>query len=165
MIKFVCLLMLASICVYIGYRFSNKYKKRAEFFQAMVMLCQKFDVEINYSKERVKNILSGLDVKIKNKLLGIEKNYIAFLEQEQSLEKSVLFQNISILSQSEQDTIFMFFKSLGRSDLESQSKEIRNYQTRFEEMSNVSQNDNKKYGSLSIKLGIIAGLFLIVLLV
>ena len=59
----------------------------------------------------------------------------------------------------------MFFKTLGRSDVDSQSKEIKNYQSRFESFSNSSFNENKKYGGLSIKLGIIAGLLIIVLFI
>ena len=79
--------------------------------------------------------------------------------------KESLFKNINFLKNDEKDVIFMFFKSLGRSDVDSQSKEIKNYQTRFESFSSTANNDNKKYGALSIKLGIIAGLFLIVLFI
>ena len=107
----------------------------------------------------------NLDTKIKTKLLGLEQNYIAFLEQENALEKGSLFKGIDILKDDEKDTIFMFFKSLGRSDLESQSKEIQNFQLRFENTSQSTQKENKKYGSLAIKLGFIAGLFLIVLFI
>ena len=165
MIKFIVLLLLGGACVYIGFRYSQKYKKRADFFQAIVMLCQKFDVEMNYSKERVKNILLNLDAKIKSKLLGVEQNYIAFLNQENPLQKESLFKGVQILKEDERDTIFMFFKNLGRSDLESQSKEIRNFQSRFDAAHQTAQSENKKYGSLAIKLGFIAGLFLVVLFI
>ena len=59
----------------------------------------------------------------------------------------------------------MFFKNLGRSDVDSQSKEIKNFQTRFETLSVTANNENKKYGSLSVKLGIVAGLVIIVILI
>ncbi len=163
--KFVILAVMAGISVYIGYMFSKKYKTRANFFQALVMLCQKFDVEINYSRERLKNIFNSLDEKQKHKLHGIDDNYISFINKESPLERDYLFKNIKFLKEEEKDVIFMFFKSLGRSDVDSQSKEIKNFQARFENLSGSANSDNKKYGSLSIKLGIIAGLVIVVLFI
>ena len=163
--KIILIVILFATSLSIGYFFAAKYRKRQQFFQSMVMLCQKFDVEINYSKERVKNVISNLDEKHKNKLFGIDKNYISFLDQENSLDKDTLFKNISFLKEDEKDLIYMFFKSLGRSDLDSQSKEINNFLSRFETLSSAAEKDNKKYGSLSIKLGLIAGLFITVLFI
>lgn len=163
--KFLLLIFLAGITTFIGYSFSKKYRLRADFFQSIVMLCQKFDVEINFSRERVKNIFLNLDEKHKKKLYGIDRNYISFLDQEGELNKELLFKNISFLKEDEKDMLLMFFKSLGRSDLDSQSKEIKNFQSRFDGISTSVAADNKKYGSLSIKLGLIAGLFIVVLFI
>lgn len=129
------------------------------------MLCQKFDVEINFSKERLKNIFENLDAKQKDKLYGLVENFLSYIEQENPLEKDTLFKGITFLKEEEKDVVFMFFKSLGRSDLASQSKEAKNFLTRFETLASSSNNDNKKFGSLSIKLGIIAGLFIIVIFI
>ena len=163
--KYFLLALMVGLCIYIGYMFSRKYKTRANFFQALVMLCQKFDVEINYSRERLKNIFSSLDEKQKHKLHGIDNNYISYMNKETPLERDFLFKNIKFLKEEEKDVIFMFFKNLGRSDVDSQSKEIKNFQTRFEALSSSANTDNKKYGSLSIKLGIIAGLVIVVLFI
>ncbi len=163
--KILLLSFMACVTIYIGYIFSRKYKIRANFFQALVMLCQKFDVEINYSRERLKNIFNNLDEKQKRNLHGIDNNFISFINKETPLEREFLFKNIRFLKDEEKDVIFMFFKSLGRSDVDSQSKEIKNYQTRFEALSSSANSENKKYGSLSIKLGIVAGLVIIVLFI
>lgn len=163
--KYLVLLLFAGACVFIGYIYSKKYKQRAGFFQALVMLCQKFDVEINFSRERLKNIFENLDDKQKNKLCGLVSNFISFIEQENPLDKETLFKGIKFLKEEEKDVVFMFFKTLGRSDVDSQSKEAKNYLTRFENLSMLANNENKKYGSLSIKLGIIAGLFIIVIFI
>lgn len=163
--KYLFLALLAGISVYVGYMFSRKYKIRANFFQALVMLCQKFDVEINYSRERLKNIFVGLDDKQKKKLQGIDNNFLSYINNEVAFERDTLFKNLKFLKEEEKDVIFMFFKNLGRSDVDSQSKEIKNFQTRFESLSSTANTENKKYGSLSIKLGIVAGLIIIVLLI
>ena len=163
--KYLFLAVLSGISVYIGYIFSRKYKIRANFFQALVMLCQKFDVEINYSRERLKNIFLGLDEKQKKKLQGIDINFLFYLNNETNFDRDSLFRNLRFLKEEEKDVIFMFFKNLGRSDVDSQSKEIKNFQTRFETLSVTANNENKKYGSLSVKLGIVAGLVIIVILI
>lgn len=163
--KIAIIILLCCAAIYLGFIFSKKYKNRLNFFQAMVMLCQKFDVEINYSKERIKNIINNLDDKHKAKLSGLDQNFLSFLNQEDALTKDLLFKNISFLKEDEKDLIFMFFKSLGRSDLDSQSKEIKNHLTRFESIFKTTETEYKKYGSLSIKLGIIASLFVIILFI
>jgi len=163
--KFIIIALLCFTALYIGYFFSRKYRQRNQFFQAIVMLCQKFDVEINYSKERMKNIFINLDGKLKSKLFGIDNNFLAFLNQEDLLTKELLFKHISFLKEDEKDILFMFFKSLGRSDLDSQSKEIKNFLSRFESILQSTESENKKYSSLSIKLGIIASLFIIIMFI
>lgn len=163
--KFIILILIALICIFIGYIFSKKYKTRSNFFQALLYLCQKFDIEINYSRERLKNIFLNLDDKYKKDLKGIDGNYIAFIDKESPLDKDSLFKNITFLKDSEKELIFSFFKTLGRSDVDSQSKEIKNFQNRFESIANNAQSENKKYGSLSIKLGIIAGLLIVVIFI
>ena len=163
--KYLILALLIICSILIGYIFSKKYRVRAKFFNSLIYLCLKFDVEINYSRERLKNIIESLDEKYKQHLYGIDKNYILFINDKTPLEKEMLFKGINFLKDDEKDIIFMFFKTLGRSDVDSQSKEIKNYQNRFEEISTKTTAENKKYGSLSIKLGIIAGLFLVVIFI
>ena len=163
--KYILLIALLIVCVLIGYIFSRKYSTRANFFKAIISLCQKFDIEINYSRERLKNIFLNLDENIKKDLKGIDKNYLSFIDKETPLDKNSLFTGINFLKEEEKDVLFNFFRVLGRSDVESQSREIKNFLKRFEELSQTAITENKKYGSLSIKLGVIAGLVLIVLVI
>jgi stage III sporulation protein AB len=129
------------------------------------MLCQKFDVEINYSRERVKNIFLGIDEKQKANLKGIDVNYLEYINKGYVLDKDSLFKNITFLKEEEKDVILMFFRSLGRSDVDSQSKEIKNFQNRFESLSTSANGENKKYGTLSIKLGVVCALAVAVILI
>lgn len=163
--KYIFLILLALATTFIGYMFSRKYRIRANFFQALLFLCQKFDIEINFSRERLKNIFLSLDEKNKSSLKGIDKNFIAFIDGDSTLDKESLFKGITFLKDDEKDMIFTFFKSLGRSDVDSQSKEVKNFQARFESVAEKVNSDNKKYGSLSIKLGIVAGLLLVVIFI
>ena len=163
--KYFFLVLIVVFGGFIGFMFSKKYKQRFNFFQALILLCQKFDVEINFSRERLKNIFEGLDEKHKRNLYGLDVNFVSYLNKKTELNSDELFKNINFLKDSEKDVLFQFFKCLGRSDIDSQTKEIKNFQSRFETIANVAEVENKKYGKLSIKLGVIAGLFLVVILI
>ena len=163
--KFFLIMFFITICLYTGFCFYKKYRNRQLFFNAMILLCHKFDVEINFSRERIKNILLSLDEKQKTQLFGVDKNYLNYLNSQNILEKDGLFKSINFLKENEKDLIYMFFKTLGRSDIESQSKEIKTYSSRFDEIYKGVLVENKKYGSFSIKLAIIASIFVLILFI
>lgn len=163
--KIILMVLLSAICLFFGARFYFRYKRRKNFFEALVYLCQKFDVEINFSRERVQNIISALDEKIKQSLCGLDKNFLTCIENKQNIDKSKLFEKISFLSADEQNSIFLFFKSLGRSDMENQLKEIKNFSTKFNDFLSASNLDFKKYGKLSIKLAVVACLMVVVIFI
>lgn len=165
MLKFVLLFLLFVLCATVGYVCSLKYKKRQKFFSSLIMLAEKLDVEINFSRERLKKLIEEIDDSQKKNLCNIDQNYIEYLNGSCELGVEQLFKNISILKASEKDLILLFFKSLGRSDVENQSKEIQSYVKRFESLSASADSENKKYGSLCTKLGIVAGLFVVVVLI
>ncbi len=162
--KYLLITIVFIICVFIGILFSRKYKRRAKFFKALVLLTQKLDIGINFSRERLQNIFKDLDENIKKDLLNIQENYLLYLNGKEELSNDVLLKNINILKDAEKEVVLMFFKMLGRTDVESQSKEIKNFQLRFEEFSSIATADNKKYGSLSLKMGVIFGLLSVVIL-
>ena len=163
--KYVLLGIIFVVCTLVGYTFSLKYKRRQKFFSSIIMLAEKLDVEINYSRERLKKLILEFDENQKKNLLGIENNYLNFLDGDEELTNELLFKNITFLKPSERDVVFLFFKNLGRSDVENQSKEIKSHVKRCEDISKICDVENKKYGSLCTKLGIIAGLFLIVIFI
>ena len=163
--KILVIALLAAGCIGMGYMFSLKYKKRYVFFKTLVMICQKLDVEINYSRERLKNLFTGFDDKTKKNLQGLDKNFLAYLENNAPLDEGTLFKGLNFLKQGEKDVILTFFRSLGRSDLASQSKELKNFEARFDDLSQSATSEHKKYGSLCLKLGIVAALVVVVLLV
>lgn len=161
--KILLLIFISSICLLFGYKFYHKYKQRKQFFETLVFLCQKFDVEINFSRERIQKILINLDAKLKLNLCGLIENFLSCLEIQENLDKQKLFKNITFLTEEEQNKIFLFFKSLGRSDMENQLKEIKNYEIKFNESFAQASNDYKKYGRLSLKLSLVSTLMIIVI--
>ncbi|MBQ8845380.1 MAG: stage III sporulation protein AB [Clostridia bacterium] len=165
MIKWLIMIILFFLCILIGYYFSQRYVNRLKFFKSLILLCQNLDIEINYSRERLKKLINNYDEKTKKNLLGIDQEFLKYLDNPKELKKEELFKNAGILKKEEQDLIFLFFKNLGRSDVENQTKELKNFIAKFEEIKIKAENENKKYGSLSLKLGLIIGLFILVILI
>lgn len=163
--KWVLIIVLFCVCLAIGYAFSIKYKRRVQFYSALIMLAQKLDVEINFSRERLKKLIETIDEKMKRDLFGVDKNFIAYLDSEGQLDMNKLFEKCSFLKVEEKEMVFLFFKNLGRSDITGQTKEIQNFLKRFDDNLTKCTAENKKYGALCLKLGVIAGLFLAVILI
>ena len=163
--KILLIIIFSFICLAFGAKFYFKYKRRKNFFDALIFLCHKFDVEINFSREKVVNIISSLEEKVKLNLYGLDKNFITTIENKENLEKDKLLKNLNFLSEEEGNSIFLFFKSLGRSDMENQLKEINNFENKFSQFCTASSQEFKKYGKLSIKLAIVACLMVVVLFI
>jgi len=162
--KYLLILVVFALCTYIGYIFSVKYNKRKKFFNALIGFADKLSLEINYSRERLKVLIENFDSKQKKCLLGVDESFLNYLDKKEELSQENMFKKATILKNDEKDAVMLFFKTLGRSDVENQTKEIGSFVTRFSEIKNLCDQEQKKYGSLSLKLGIIAGLFCAVIM-
>ena len=162
--KFLLIAILFCVCVVIGCLISSKYMKRKRFFNSIISLSEKLALEINFSRERLRVLIENFDGASKKHLLGIDEVFVDYLDRKCELKQENLFKKASILKDDEKSCVLLFLKMLGRSDVENQTKEINNFVTRFSEMKTKSDQDQKKYGSLAVKLGIVAGLFFAVVL-
>ncbi len=163
--KYVFIIILFCICCATGYFFSAKYMKRKRFFNSIIILAEKLSLEINFSRERLKVLLENFDATNKKYLLGIDERFIDYLDKKCELTNEQIFKKTDCLKVEEKDFVLLFLKTLGRSDVENQTKEIQNFIGRFKEKKEQCDAEQKKYGSLSIKLGIVAGLFCAIILI
>ncbi len=163
--KYLLILFVFVICVGVGYFFSTKYMKRKKFFASLISLADKLSLEINFSRERLKVLLENFDANSKKHLLGIDENFVRYLDRNCELTNDEIFKNVNCLKPDERDLILLFFKTLGRSDVENQTKEIQTFVSRFGEIKKKCDEEQKKYGSLSIKLGVVAGLFFAIVMI
>lgn len=163
--KWILMTILFCACVTAGFLTSTKYKRKVAFFTSLIMLAQKLDVEINFSRERLKKLIENFDQKAKGNLFGIDKNFLDYLENGRDLTSEKLFGKNNLIKIEDKEVVTMFFRSLGRSDVENQTKEIKNAISRFEKLLQDASVENKKYGSLGTKLGFIAGFAIVILLI
>ena len=122
-------------------------------------------MEINFSRERLKVLIENFDKNTKQNLLGIDEGFISYLDKKTELNEKEIFKKADVLKKDEKDFILLFLKTLGRSDVENQTKEIASFNKRFQEMKASSDLEYKKYGTLSLKLSLIAGLFFVIVLI
>ncbi len=162
--KYVLIVVVFCICTYVGYLFSVKYTKRKKFFSALISFADKLSLEINFSRERLKVLVENFDEKQRKDLLGVDVAFLDFLEKKSELSSEVMFKKAEVLKTDEKDAILLFFKTLGRSDVENQTKEINTFVSKFSQMKATCEEEQKKYGSLSLKLGVVAGLFCAVIM-
>lgn len=162
--KYVLILVVFALCTYVGYLFSIKYNKRKKFFACLINFADKLSLEINFSRERLRVLIQNFDNKQKKCLLGVDEAFLGYLDKKEDLCPETMFKKADILKNDEKDAVLLFFKTLGRSDVENQTKEIGSFVARFSECKTLCDQEQKKYGSLSLKLGIIVGLFCAVIM-
>ena len=163
--KYLFIVIIFCLCLFVGYVIYTKYNKRKKFYSALIMLAEKLSVEINFSRERLKILIENFDAGTKKNLLGMDEGFISYLDKKNELTISDIFSKANCLKQDEKEFILLFLKTLGRSDVENQTKEISSFLQRFNEKKEETEKEFKKYGSLSLKLSVVAGLFFTILLI
>ena len=157
--KLMLILIVFAVCVGVGVFYSSKFQKRKKFFDSLICFADKMSLEINFSRERLKSLVEGFDENHKRNMQKVCERFSDYLDKKCDLTKETLLADAKILKNDEKDLVFMFFKALGRRDVENQTKELQNFNARFIEVKTKCDAEQKKYGSLSIKLGVIVGLF------
>ncbi len=161
--KIALIIVLIGCCTYIGYGFSKYYSNRKTFYLDLILLMDKLKLDIAFSKEKISNIISSYEPMSKS-LKTLCQNFVNMLQQNQFNQDS-LFENINILKNEEKNTIALFFKTLGRFDLENQANHIVSFQNQIQQYKTLSENMYDKYGTIFTKLGFIVGVLLSLLLI
>lgn len=156
--KFVLIIVLVALCTYVGYGFSKFYVNRYDFFKEFVLFLNKVNLSINFSKDKLKNILGEYKTPSKE-LTFILKNFLVCLEQKNLSEKQ-LFAGCKLLKSEEKSTLLAFFNSLGRFDLAGQTKHIESFAKDFELRQKHAEQEKNKYSPLFTKLGLIIGVLI-----
>ncbi|MGI5841706.1 MAG: stage III sporulation protein AB [Christensenellales bacterium] len=160
--KLVMILVLVVACTYVGRGFSNHYVLRHSFFNELLMFFNKLNLDINFSREKLKPIIASYTSQSKE-LSIILKNFLEAIE-EKKVDENKLFSGTRLLTQDEKNTLLAFFSSLGRFDLLGQTNQINNFVKQFETTIKQTSADKEKYGTLFTKLGLIIGVVISLIL-
>ena len=152
MIKFVCLLVIFIGVSYIGISLSINYSKRERFFNELISFCNVLFNNIKFNKSKLKVVIKENLDNYKTELKDYLQNYLENKEVK-----------ISLLTEYENSKVNEFFVSIGKLDSFGELNNIENYKIIFNEFYNDCKFNNKKYGNLYSKLGVIFALILVIL--
>ena len=144
----------------IGFGIAGSYMERKKFFFSFNNFLELIKSDINFSSKKIGQIIDETILICRDKnFLQLLKNYKNEIKNNLQIEKENLFFNINILSEQEKESIYLFFKRLGRVDISSQTESINQIKNKCDEYYKQAQDEYKKYGSLYTKLGIVFGAF------
>lgn len=164
--KIALLCLIIAGATYIGYGLSSYYRKRFRFFKDCTSFASKLIVDINFSKTNLKEIINSNLNSYAGEFKHILNGYLNYLSSEAVLiSETLLFKKNTFLNDEEKQTLFLFFKSLGRYDAENQIKEIQNFTAKFQDLQKTAELESKKYSALYIKLGLMLGILVAIILI
>lgn len=161
--KWFLIVVLVVLCGYVGYGFGRYYVLRYLFFKDMGFFLEKLNLKINFSKDKILQILNDFTPST-NQLKVLIENYASCLEKGK-LDEEHLFNKINILKQEEKTTIYSFLKSVGRFDTQLQTLQIEAYQKNFKKYESDCEQEKNKYAPLFYKFGIIIGVLIGLILI
>ena len=152
--------------VYIGFGILRFYQGRKRFFEDLTLFCNKLCVDISFSKENLKTIINQNIASYGKNFRSVLQGYLQYLENNENvLSVDSLFKKSSLQKEDEKEFILQFFKDLGRLDASNQVLEIQNYKAQFENYRKNAEEENKKFGGLSLKLMILFGILVAIILI
>lgn len=146
------------VCTFVGYKMSEKYSLRSEFFNDFYRFNREMINQLTYFKRRIPEIISNFSCKNQFSILLDEyKEYIN--------GKNLCLDKFWYLSLEEKELITAYFVLLGKSDATSQLNNLNSYNEKLKNLTTDTVNEEKKYKKLYVKLGFFAGLSVFVLII
>lgn len=155
--KIILMLLLCLLVIFLSYKFFVYYKSRQYFFQNIYDFCGYLQSEISFLKTDIKTLLNK-----KNDSYGSNFNKV-LMSYEKALKDIDNFRNnfrneldkVAILKDDEKEQLCDFFEILGTSNSFDQLAQIGDFKSKFSSILGFSKQENQKYGSMSVKLGIL----------
>ena len=153
-LKFVLGALVIAFCTLLGYFAAGKYRSRKSFFTQLYAFNEKYLAELKFSRKPLSLFL---------KEFSFSGDMAAtFGEFQKSRAIKV---NYSYLTESEQKFAAEYLNMLGRGDSHSQSGYFSAQAAGLLESKKKSEADAKSYTDLYLKLGLLAGLAFVILIV
>ena len=146
------------VCTFVGYKMSEKYSLRSEFFNDFYRFNREMINQLTYFKRRIPEIISNFSCK--NQFSILLDDYREYING-----KKLCLDKFWYLSLEEKELITAYFVLLGKSDATSQLNNLNSYNEKLKNLTTDTVNEEKKYKKLYVKLGFFAGLSVFVLII
>lgn len=151
-IKFALCGLVVAFCVLIGYVAGEKYRTRKKFFTALADFNGRYLAELAYSRKPLAEFLASCNYK------GEFRKVAEAVSRREPLPK------LPFLTKDETETLDAYVSMLGRGDSYSQSGFFSAQKEALEKSRAQAEREAKTRGELYLKLGFLAGLALIILM-
>lgn len=152
-LKFVLAGLAIAFCVFLGYLAAEKYRARKRFYAGMNSFNEKYLSELRYARKPLPEFLK-------------ENNFTG--EFTPMLKDFALTRNTNVnryfLNADEREQVKHYLEMLGRGDAHTQSGFFEAQQPRIAEAAKCSEKEAKERGELYLKLGLLAGLAFVILI-
>ena len=146
-------------CGYAGYGISAHYRKRYNLLVKINGYIDALENGISYLQNTSEELTKGYTGESKDDCAIILRRYLSLLDKG-TFSKGDCFDatKTHLLSGYERQILADMLFSLGKSDLDTQLSELKNYRALFAPVTESAKQNYKKYGTLAFKLGILTGL-------
>lgn len=158
LIKWILGAVAVVICVFTGYKLSEKYKLRRAFFAQFLAFNRKMRDEVSFTKNTLPNILKS------GGYSGQFGKFIADFSVFLAGGKESEYKYLWFLTDEERGFLLDYFKSLGKTDAKSQLDFLKLCEEKLNAVATKAESEEKKYRTLYLKMGFLTGLLILVLI-
>ena len=154
-------------CSYLGYGLGNYYVRRHKFIVNLINFANHLKVEISFSKNNLSNIIESHIEESDASFKSVLKGYLGALKTTDYITVEVLKKNINTiyLEENEKEQMLQFFNFLGKSDADNQVEIINKSLNIFNNFLKNSVVEKQKYSGMFKKLGVLIGIFVLIIIV
>lgn len=144
---------------YIGYAVGSHYRKRSNLFAGITAYIDSLEKGMSFLQSTLGELTENFVSEKKDDLSTILCRYLSLLKNGAvSKEDCRNAVKTRLMNGYEQGLLAEMLFSLGKSDLDTQLADLARYKALFAPIAESAKQNHKKYGALSFKLGILAGL-------
>lgn len=141
------------LCTFIGYNLSLKYTKRKIFYGNFFNFNEKLLREVSFLQTTIVSLLNDID--INTDFYDSLKHYVN--TKEFKFDKQYLLEE-------EKNELNRYFKTIGTSDKNGQIEYLNSMDITLKNKRIQSEENEKKYRTLYIKMGFLIGLIILIIL-
>ena len=154
MIKIACLTLIFVGVSYVGVAVGKTYVKKEKFFNEVLTFLNVLANNIQFNKSKLSNVIDENIDNFKTEFKQVLVDY-----------KTGKSSSVGFLTEYENQKVLEFLNSIGFFDVCGELNNIERYNQIFNRLYNESVLNNKKYGELYSKLGIMLGLIVVIIFV
>lgn len=141
------------ISIFLGYRLSTRYTEKKDFYKNFKLFNNKLENEVSFSNNTILSIIKQSDINVLFYNLLSQK----ILNGQEG--------NISFITKDEKEYFYNYLETIGKTDKATQLKLINATKIYLTEKLKISEEDEKKYKTLYIKMGFLIGLLIFILII